>query len=174
MEFGKRSRFSIEIDIDDNCGGAWLFGHICYWVAGNVVGDYDAGTSLRDVLFQMKYIAGDRGRRNCPALMQLSERKAFEMISAALNETSDELYDFVTPDFMPASLDVRIPVDVFDSWKIFLVESSEAAKLLCFNMETSSLTSAILSLHEFDTVFANAYEYLDLIYESHSKSDGGS
>jgi hypothetical protein len=122
----------------------------------------------------MKYIAGDRGRRNCPALMQLSEQKAFDMIAAALNETSDELYDFVTPDFMPASLDVRIPVDVFDSWKIFLVESSEAAKMLCFNMETSLLTSAILSLYEFDSVFADAYEYLDRIYRSHGTPDGSS
>ena len=173
MEFGDKGRFAIEVELDENCGGSWLFGRICYWVGGSVVGDYDAGTSLRDVLFQMKYIVGDRGRRKCPLLMQLPEMKVVDMISAALSETSDELCKFLGPNSMPASLDVRIPVDVFDSWRIFLIENAGAAKLICFDVGSSSLKSVLMSEGEFDSVFSDAYAYLDKVYQSMGNHDLG-
>lgn len=166
MEFGDKCRFAIEIELDNNCGGPWLFGRICYWVGGSVVGDCDAGTSLRDVLFQMKYIVGDRGRRKCPLLMQFSEIKVVDMISAALSGASDDLCKFLGPNSMPASLDVRIPVDVFDSWEIFLIESAGVAKLMCFDIGSFRLKSILISEGEFDSVFSDAYVYLDKVYES--------
>ena len=170
MEFGDRSRFAIAIDLDKNHGGSWLLGRFCYWIAGKLVGSYDVGTSLRDVLFQMKYITGDQGLRLCPALLELPEEKIFSLISSALDETSDELLRYATPDFLPARFDVRIPVDVFDSWKIFLVEGVYEAKLLYFRLDSSTLSVATLAPGEFDTVFKSAHAYLDRIY---SVSAGG-
>lgn len=165
MEFGDRSRFSIAIELDSDHGGVWLFGRICYWIAGAMVGQYDVGTSLRDVLFQMSPILGDRGRRYCPALFRLDKEEIFALVSAVLDETSEDLYHYTSADLLPARLDVRIPVDVFDSWKIFLVEGDSEAKLLYQTIESAAVEETVLGAGEFDIVFDKAYAYLEHLYE---------
>ncbi|WP_420992501.1 Imm42 family immunity protein [Cupriavidus sp. 30B13] len=165
MEFGDRYRFSIALEVDRNCGGPWLFGRFCYWLEGKVVGDYGMGTSLRDILFQMKYIIGDRGGRLCPKLLMLPEEKIFGMISDALDGVSDEILGYTNQDFLPARLDVRIPVDVFDCWKIYLVEGVSEAKLLYRSLNSDKLNVTTLNSGEFDTVFESAYNYIERLYQ---------
>ncbi|WP_237561535.1 Imm42 family immunity protein [Frateuria defendens] len=165
MIFGDKSRFAISIDLDNDSGGQWLFGRFCYWISGAVVGDYDSGTSLRDVLFQMKYIAGDRGGRFCPALLELSADHALHVISDAINEGSGDFYNYVKNDFLPARLDVRIPVDIFDSWRIFLIDGCGGSRLLYGMIYSSGANALDLRYGEFDTIFGEAYSYLNMIYD---------
>ena len=126
-----------------------------------MVGRYDVGTSLRDVLFQMKYILGDRGQRICPLLLHLKKERVFALILAVLDEASDEIYQYTATDFLPARFDVRIPVDVFDSWKIFLVEGRGEAKILYKRIESSEVLETILAVGEFDIIFNEACIYLE-------------
>ncbi len=37
---------------------------------GTAVGNYDDGTSLADLVVNMKYIVGDRGKRLCPLFLR--------------------------------------------------------------------------------------------------------
>ena len=55
---GDPNRFAIALDLDEDYGGEWLFGRIGYIIGGVNVGDYDLGTSLRDVVLQMTFIIG--------------------------------------------------------------------------------------------------------------------
>jgi len=174
MEFGDRSRFSIAFELDRDHGGIWLFGRICYWIAEAMVGDYDVGTSLRDVLFQMTPIMGDGGKRTCPKLLRLKKEKIADLILAALDDTSDEIYQYTSRDFLPARFDVRIPVDVFDSWKVFLVEGEENAKLLYRGIESSEVVATNLAPGEFDRVFCEAQAHLERLYEEEVAREGGS
>jgi hypothetical protein len=132
MEFGHKTRFGIAVELDENHGGSWLFGRFCYWIAGEMVGDYNSGTSLRDVLFQMKYIIDDRGKRFSPDLLNFSNEKMFHLIFSALSEGDDEIFRYVKDDLIPARFDVCIPADIFDSWRIFLVDGANDARLLYF------------------------------------------
>lgn len=164
MEFGDKSRFAIAIDLDREHGGAWLFGRICYWIGNAIVGRYDLGTSLRDVLFQITYILGDRGKRTCSALLHLEKEKLFSIILDALNEKNNNILQYTGQDFLPARFDVRIPVDVFDTWRVFLVEGDGAAKLLYRESEFSEVVETTLQFGEFDRVFERACIYLEHLY----------
>jgi hypothetical protein len=135
-------------------------------VAGVMVGNYDEGTSLRDVLFQMRYIKGDIGKRCYPDLFALPEQKIFELISQALDETGGEIFQFANQGLLPATLDVRIHVDIFDLLRIFLVENEYASKIIFKRVDDSTLYSVTLGVGEFDIVFGKAYEYLDSLYEA--------
>ncbi|WP_277403523.1 Imm42 family immunity protein [Achromobacter insuavis] len=50
MEFGDRNRFGVNLDLNEDYGGVWLFGKICYWICGNMVGNYDVeDTFIQDL-----------------------------------------------------------------------------------------------------------------------------
>ena len=174
MDFGDKDRFAITIDLNENHGGAWLFGRICYWIAGNIVGNYEEGTSLRDALFQMRYVYGDCGQRTCPALMQLPNEKAFELISGALRRGSSEIYEYLSDDFMPARFDVCIHIDVFDDWEIYLIEDGANAKILYRNLDERKLNAFTLKSRDFDAAAVPAYECLDKLYDAAEADEGGS
>src|SRR5262245_8260010 len=123
MEIGNRKSFAITVDLDQDYGGAWLYGKLCYWIDGIQIGDYQLGTSLRDVLFQMKYIVSDCGNRVGGALCTLPPREAFSRLDEELFGTSEGESDDQSelPD-TPARFDITIHVDVFDQWKAYLIE----------------------------------------------------
>lgn len=166
MEFGDKSRFAVAFELDTDSGGEWMFGRFCYWIGGKTVGNWGDGVSLRDVLFQMKCIVGDQGNRLCPALFVLSEDKIFQLITTCLDEVSDDIYRLIPPDFLPARLDVCIPVDVFNHWRVFLVDGEHESKLLYGRVDQSKVDVIVLSRGEFDAVFASAYVCLDSIYRA--------
>jgi hypothetical protein len=172
MDFGDRSQFAVELELDANCDDTWLFGRICYWIAGTMIGDYDVGTSLRDVLFQMAYVTGDSGKRVCPKLFCLNKEKIFALISHVLRGESEEIYRYIPPNFLPARLDVRIPVDVFDFWSIFLVESEVDAKLLYRKIESLEIAETRLTKGYFDKVVAEVHTYLERAYNKTAAQDG--
>jgi hypothetical protein len=165
MQFGDKSRFAIALELDRDYGGAWLFGRICYWIDGEMIGLYDLGTSLRDALFLMTYIQGDSGKRCCQPLLSVSKEEIFSLISAAIDEEGDEIYRYIPENFMPTRFDVRIGVDVFDLWKIFLVEGIHEAKLLYKRIDSSQIDEIILPPGEFDFVFGKAFVHLKDLYE---------
>ncbi|MFE1573086.1 Imm42 family immunity protein [Comamonas odontotermitis] len=166
MKFGDKNRFSIELNIDENHGGAWLFGRFCYWIAGEMVGEFEMGTSLRDVLFQMKYIVNPQVDRFCCGLFEVSKEKAFEVISEALDENNDEIYEYVSRDFTVANFDICIPVDIFNNWKIFLIDGYDSSRVLYSKMESMKIKELLFNSGEFNEVVKNAYLYLNSLYES--------
>ncbi|AXV78996.1 hypothetical protein CJO76_18585 (plasmid) [Ralstonia solanacearum] len=161
MLFGKKERFAVEFELDNDHGGAWLFGRFCYWIGGERVGDYDAGASLRDVLFQLKHIVGDGGKRFFPRLAALPAAQSFKLIFDALRETNNEIFHYASRDFMPACLDVCIPVDIFNSWNVFLAEGIEEAKLIYRADGAMDTRLTTLSVGEFDVVIKAAYAELE-------------
>ena len=93
------------------------------------------------------------------------ENKIFSLISDVLNETSNEIYLYIHKDFMPARFDVRIPVDVFDYWRVFMVDGCNKTKFLYKKPESQIINEVFLPVGEFDQVFNQAYTYLDNLYE---------
>ncbi|AXA44914.1 Imm42 family immunity protein [Rhizobium leguminosarum] len=172
MEFGDRTRFAITVELNENHGGLWMYGRFCYWIAGESIGNYDAVTSLRDILFRMRYLHSDRGQRTCPELMKLSTEKMFSVISAALRNDDDEIYNYIPEEFPFARLDVGIHVDVMDNYDIYLVDNKYASKILYFNFERKELKHFLLDVDEFDRVSLDAYDYLDRIYDAAEESEG--
>lgn len=159
MRFGERESFAVELELAEEPGGAWLFGHFCYWIEGVRVGDYDLSTSLRDVLSGMKWIARDRGRRDGGRLCEISTDEMFARLDEAIyGEGGDQPEE-------PARFEITVPVEVFNGWKVFLVECGAEALVLCKWLPAGDLRVSSLRPGVFDEAFDAAYRYLDGLHE---------
>ncbi|MBN3724242.1 Imm42 family immunity protein [Burkholderia sp. Ac-20379] len=168
MLYGNKARFGIEFELNENPGGAWMFGKFCYWIGGEQVGDFYEVTSLRDVLFAMKYIVGDTGRRTAPSLASCDGRDAFHIIRDYLNEASDDLAKLIPTDSMPACFDVCPPIDIFGTWHIYLVDAREISKIVCSSDGGNSVKTVDLALGEFDAVALDTCSKLSSLLEAYS------
>ena len=166
MQFGNKEIFSIETELDENYGGAWLFGKICYWIKGVQVGDYDLGTSLRDTFHSLKWIVYDCGNRAGEGLCKLSPEEIFFILADVPYENNGSIINsnFQIPDTLPR-FDISIGVDVFDKWKIYLIECETEAKVIFKTIDQAEINIAVIPIGVFDSAVKNYYNYLDEIYE---------
>lgn len=169
MKFGNPNVFAVQLELDPDYGGSWLFGRFCYWINSTEVGDYALGTSLRDLFFNMKWIAHDRGKRSGNGLCHLSPHEVFLLLDNSLYGDQDPVTDLSLPE-APARFDVRPPLDIFDSWKVYLVECEVYDLMLYRKTEAED---PIRFFHSpggtFDTVIMESYDYLKKLVESGSK-----
>jgi len=173
MQYGEKARFGIEFELNKRSGGAWMFGKFCYWIGGAQVGNFDEGTSLRDVLLSMRYIVGDAGKRTAPFLTPYDKNEIFRIIQDSLNESGSGLADLIPADFMPACFDICPHVDIFNAWHIYLVDAQELSKIVYSVDGGKSVKKIELAPGEFDTVASNAYRELDSLLETYQGSVGG-
>jgi hypothetical protein len=88
-EFGDRQTFAVSVQLADDPGGSRLFGHLCYWISNQPVGNFETTTSLNDTMGQMHYVAKDAGKRQCPELYHASSEDAFWSLDWAIYEYED-------------------------------------------------------------------------------------
>ena len=81
---GDAQRFAVEYALDAERGGDWLYGKVCFRIAGRQVGDLALGTSLRDFLFSIERIRCDRGRRNNPRFATKSAQEIVDLIDEVI------------------------------------------------------------------------------------------
>lgn len=161
MDFGDRSIFAIQLELNSDPGGAWLFGRFCYWIGGKQVGDYEIGTSLRDVFFNLKWIAHDCGNRRDDHLCHREPEDLFELLDRSLYGMEEIAADVWLPE-SPARFDIRPPVDIFDGWKVYLVECNTADWFVYKNIRTGlEIENLKVPIGRFDLVLHESYIYLE-------------
>jgi hypothetical protein len=167
MLYGDKARFAIEFELNENPGVNWMFGRFRYWVGGERVGDFEEGTSLRDVLFSMRYIIGDAGKRTAPSLALCDEKEIFRVIQDSLDEGGDDLRSLIPVNLVPASFDVCPRVYIFNAWHIYLVDAHEFSKVV-YSLDGGNKVETIeLVPGEFDTVAFAVYRELDTLLETY-------
>ena len=167
MIFGARQLFAVEIELNENHGGAWLFGKICYWIKGSRVGNFEEGTSLRDVLMAAKWIEHDHRRREGGALCGLEPNAAFLAIDAAFGVATQDMPGDVET---PARFNI-CPEDVtFKGWRIYLVECGDQEMILYKHANDASLSVGIMQRGVFEAAFHSAYATID---SWHEMEEGG-
>ena len=132
MIYGNKARFAVEWDLAENSQGAWMFGHVCYWICGEQFGDHEFYTSLRDVLFCWETIVGDAGRRTNERLFNMDKNELGNLLGSGLYgfPHQDETAQQRALDEMWARHVVVTEVDVFDEYQMFLVEGQNRAPCL--------------------------------------------
>jgi len=168
MLIGDKSFFAIEYALDSEFGDEWLYGKFCYWINNIQVGDYGLGTSLRDVLFQMEYIVHDCGKRQGDDICKKTPMKIFYEINNAIYGENEHLEEFVN---MPARFEITIPVDVFDYWKVYLVECNDSELILVKNENDPKLNQYKFSIGTVDNILLDAYKSIEKMYLSLANND---
>lgn len=169
MKLGDKKSFAVEFDLDESYGGAWLFGKFCYWIDGVQVGDYELGTSLRDVLFGMKRIVGDCGDRDGEILCELPPQEVFSVLDGSLYESDEgETHSEIHLPHTPARFEIKINVDVFDEWKVYLIDCGDQAKIFFKSTDAADIKAVTLAPGLFDNVIKETYDCLSKLYERES------
>lgn len=167
MTYGEKERFAIEFELQESSCDAWMFGRFCYWIANTQIGNFDEGTSLRDILFSMSYIRGDAGKRTAPLLANYEKKEIFRLIHKSINEMGSDLTKLIPAELMPASFDVCPHVDIFNDWHIFLVDTKENSTIFYSLDGGNDVKQFKLSLGEFDVVVASACREMDRLLDSY-------
>lgn len=168
MEFGDPNTFAVQLQLDPDYGGSWLFGRFCYWINRTQVGDYALGTSLRDLFFSMKWIIHDRGNRRGSTLCKLPPHEIFLLLDSSLFGNKEPVTNLSLPD-APARFDITPRVDVFDGWQVYLVECEMHDLILYRGAGTRDQVEAFrASKGTFDAVIMQAYDYMEGLVDSGS------
>jgi Immunity protein 42 len=164
---GLRTQFAIDFEVlpEPAAGGAWLFGKCCYWIGGDMVGNYDLGTSLRDVLGLLPYIVGDNGSRNEPRLFDLATDQTYDLLKKLL--CSDEIQQNDPRYVETAARFLIMPrVDVFDNYLVFCVGCGESARLIYKHREWPGPREVRASLNLVESTIRSFYDELNLLYDA--------
>lgn len=163
MLFGDKKKFGVQIELGSQYGGVWLYGNFCYWINNEMIGDFDMGTSLRDVLFQMKFASSEPLDRSSSKFCSLSSQDFF-------NYLDDELYGNIDSENVDNDedlwkFDISIHVDIFDLWKIYLLDCRGFSKILYKNINIDEIKIFELESGYFNEVVKTAFNYLNFLYE---------
>lgn len=160
---GDPSRFALEHELDADPHGVWLFGRVCFWVAGDRVGDFELGTSLRDVLFLLEEGRRDAGRRENQRFASLPAAELVEELERGL--AAGEACDAAINEQWARHCITPI-VDVFDAWRVYLVEVDLKARVLVRRAgKPLDVRETILRRGEVDQVLGQACVAIGALYE---------
>ena len=158
MLVGDKARFAVEFELDAEKArspelGEWLFGTICFWCAGERVGLHDEETTLRDVLNEAKRILQGAPRRGDGDLLSAPKDEVLSRITDALFADSGQSDSQARADWERFSPFLVTPrVDVFDHWRIFLVEGGGRGRLIWSRRGDQAARERDLEEGEFDRV----------------------
>ncbi|WP_075240193.1 Imm42 family immunity protein [Xanthomonas oryzae] len=156
MIIGERKIFAVEFELDDNSGGLWMFGKFCYWIGGEMVGDFDNGASLRDIYLQMGPILKIKNRNI--NIFDFSPFEIHALIKSSVygdNCILDNALDYV----------IAPPVDVFDEFKIFAFSMGDEKCIVTYQREGCDIKFISLPCSEFHGVMSNSYREIERIYD---------
>jgi hypothetical protein len=162
---GDRARFAVEYSLDEEHGAEWLFGMVCFWIGGESVGAFDLGTSLRDFLFQIEGGRRDHGRRKNRRFDSMPAHLVMETLDAAFFGPSNPQLEEISVEEEWARHQLNPGIDAFDNWRIYLVESEDAARLL-YRFNAGETKEFILAPGECDMVLEDTCQEIGALYSN--------
>lgn len=166
MVIGDKSKFAIEYELDEDYGDEWLFGKLCYWIKSERIGDYNLGTSLRDVMFQIKILLRDKNNRENERLINLETKELYNILDSALYGYDISEYDEISIKENWARFNVLIPIDVFNDWKVYLIEDKDISRFIIKSFNKKSIYEVIIKYNGFDDILNRVYDELDKLYNN--------
>lgn len=158
MIVGDRSRFAIEFELDqsklaESEFGSWLFGKIRFWCCGEQIGRYEGDTTIRDIVIEAERFIASRKKRHDCVLATATSEEIVDTICNALYVDSGQTDEKVQADTDRYGPFVVSPeADVFDPWRMLLVEGDHAARLIWYRKDEHVLHECTLNRGEFEVV----------------------
>ncbi len=160
---GNPLMFATQYELDQEYNGSWLLGRFCYWIGGTQVGDLALGTSLRDVLMTLRSIVRDNGNRQDLNLFKLPAEELYRRLDTLYGRNPE--YEDVAQEECWARFQIDLPLDIFDHWKIYMVECESEARIVYSN-PGGIIVEEILELGIVDKVISDTFNELTAMYEA--------
>jgi len=155
---GDKERFAVEFALSGEKARhpdlrEWLYGTISFWCGGERVGLHEE-TTLRDVANEAERFLRQAGRRSSEEGLLLDPRdEVMRRIASALFQESGQSDAQVREDWERFSQFIVSPnVDVFDPWRMVLVEGHGKGRLIWSRRGDEAPRECELEEGEFDDV----------------------
>lgn len=146
----------MEFELNSEAGGEWMFGKFCYWANNEMLGYYDIGTSLRDVLFQIQYVikcCGNRYFTDC----SISATELFNYMNKCIYGDGGA-YDECKLVEVPARFEITFPIDIFDCGvKAFLFDCLHDSSRIIYSIGNGAIKELKVGRGEFDSAIIKFY-----------------
>ena len=142
-----------------------MFGNARYWCGGREIGNFGEQTSLRDLLFMLEGMRRDVGKRQNPRFWNMAATDMFRLVDAGLFGNRDLAPLSLSMEEQWARHNITPSVDVFDDWKVFVVENETRARVVFSKDPYTSVESVEMNAGEVDTTLESTRITLGKIYE---------
>lgn len=161
MIIGKPSVFAIEISLQNPVVQPWAFGKVCYWIAGEMFGDYDAGDTMCVIIQFLDGISSTFGKRHSEALCLHNKDLLFDRLrEITLHDDPNNFCN--THGIANPSIFFASPTsESFDGFLSYLVECNEG-DVLCYGpYEGGAPKFTVLPAGYFASIILDATSYLE-------------
>lgn len=138
-----------------------LYGHICYWVDGEMIGNWDQLASLNDANWDLSKIVCENGRRQDFTLFSEAADVAFNKIDKLIYGVNDEDGDGQLED--PTRFEILPNIPTFNSWKMFSICFNKVARVI-YKSDINKLKSLELTEMEIDIVLNSAHDFINKLH----------
>lgn len=168
LTIGDASLFAVKVDLDESYHGKWLFGKIAYIIENTCIGDYELGTSLRDVLVQMNYIISDSNQRKTSRFIGKPKEVISDLAWTTIYGNVDTGFEQVAQEECWAKHDITLPLDVFSSVRVYQFDEGVQSRIIWRDLADikSPVTYEIrVPLGTTEEVFKQLEELLDSLLQ---------
>lgn len=170
FEVGDPEVFSVVCDLNEESGDRWMFGKFAYRIAGSIVGNYDDGTSLRDVMHLLVPVVKDCGNRRGNEFLSLAASEAFRRIFDAMYGEGLSPYDQCAIEETWARFVLTPNMDVFDGWLVTMFDGDRDSRLLWNRLGSEFSKQPVREVWVptglVDHAITEAYERLRVVHDS--------
>ena len=163
--FGETNEFACQIKLDDNMHGEWLVGKVCFWVSGEMIGDYEYSISLRDTMFAMRQVVEEQGRRQHDYFLGTSTSEFYNRVYNCMFGNlpdCDDIQQMQEEEW--GRLLVDIPISAISNPIIYFIEGEINDRIIIIGDNLSECKDVYVKSGVFYDIISQAYTYLNEIY----------
>lgn len=156
---GDKSEIAVGLNYYTNIERRWWSAHLCYWIAGQQVGNFETFSTIVPTLESLKCLLNYNGKREDRKMFEIDGPLLFSTLKLALYSDDSEKMTQKATDENWDRFNITPKVEAFDGISIFLVESPPKAKILYgwHDIPDTHVVEATLKSGEFDSVIRETY-----------------
>jgi hypothetical protein len=159
---GEKDKFAIQYKIL-GVERPFILGHICYWIKGEPIGDFQSSTILSDVYVFLPRILYNNDNRQHEKLFKMKKEDVLYLLGGQAY-LDDDKYEEQALIEMWSRFNIEIGLDVFKGTVVKLIENAKDARVIFFS-NNGFLNELYLKKGIIDRVFEIFDEKLNLIYK---------
>ncbi len=160
---GKKNLFAIQYSIEQT-KKPYIWGHICYWINGMMVGDITHTTILSDVFVFLPRIVHDNGNRFHELFYKMNKDKVFYFLSGQAFVDNSKYEELAIAETW-ARFSIEIGLDVFSGTIVKLIENESEGRII-FSFDGKEIYEFFLKRGIVDEVFKQFLERFNDFYEN--------
>ena len=157
---GKKNQFAIQYSIEQT-KKPYIWGHICYWIQGMMIGDITHTTILSDVFVFLPRIVHDNGNRFHELFYKMNKDKACYFLSGQAFVDNPKYEEQAIAETW-ARFSIEIGLDVFSGTIVKLIENESEARII-YSFDGKKVYDLFLKKGIVDDVFEQFLEQFNCI-----------